>query len=113
MKETLMKYRYIVPVFFVLTHTVLYAKKDSLDHVSKKSEEKKKQSYFRFIDKNPPIVTSQSESFDYANKSRFEFKFSSGLGENNIVGNKSVGGYNGITGGGAAGSGGRGRGGHR
>ena len=116
-----MKYRYFLPALFILTNTSLYAKKYTLDSALKNTEKKKiplkrrsenkKESIFIFIDKKPPSVIDESESFEYENKSRFKFKFSPGLGNNNIVGASSAGGHSGSagsTGGGGSASGGGG-----
>lgn len=124
-----MKYKYILPTLCIFGTISMHAEEsgglgDILQGVGEKKalvkpdvqkKKSKKKSRFIFKDayqangigsKDPSATADRSQSYEYDNRSRFEFKFNGGSQQSNLVGG-SMGGSGGSMGGGKGSGGGR------
>ena len=130
-----MRYMFIIPILYIWGTISLYAEENSLGDILKETGEKKplvkpapqkkmlkKRSRFIFKDtydakdigsKDKAREKKKSQSYEYANKSRFKFKINDGSPQSNMIGGQSgisAGMAAGGMGGSAGGGGGKGRG---
>jgi hypothetical protein len=126
----MMRYKYIFPTLCIFGTLSLHAEEKGLgsllQQVGQKKvlpkavpqkKESKKQTRFIFKDKydangigskDQDTQKKRSETYDYDNRSRFEFKFNDGSQQSNLVGGSVGGGIGGASGGGGPGNGGGG-----
>lgn len=126
-----MRYPYIISTICIFGTMSLHAEQKGLGNilqeagktkVLEKPESQKKQSKkkTRFIfkdeydangigSKDKSSVENGSKSYEYDDKSRFQFKFNDGYGQSNFAGGQGIGGMGGAGGGGQGGGSGGGR----
>ena len=130
----MMKYQYILPTLCIFGTLSLHAEESGLENILQKAGEKQaivkpeptkkkvsKKKRFIFKDEykshdigsgNEATAQKKSESYDYDNKSNFQFKFNDGSAQGNFMSGYGSAGMGGSMGG-AGGSGGGGGGGRR